>query len=113
VPTIREPDGLALSSRNAYLTPSERAIAPLLYTVLVHTANELQAGADVAKATADAAAALQRAGFAPVEYVTLADPETLQPLTAVNGDARLLAAAWLGRARLIDNVAVAPAVGYV
>lgn len=108
VETVREPDGLAMSSRNAYLTPSERASAPLLFRVLNCAAGELQRGSEVAAATARAAEALRKGGFQSVDYVALVDPETLRPIADVKKATRLLAAAWLGRARLIDNVSVAP-----
>lgn len=107
-PTLREPDGLAMSSRNAYLGPDERARAPRLYQILSQVAAELAQGAAVAERTAWAVAELERAGFAPVDYVEARDADTLAPVgERVTRPARLLAAARLGRARLIDNVAVA------
>ena len=104
-PTVREADGLAMSSRNAYLTPEERRIAPVLNREL------LKAAANPTRpAIAAAGAAILDAGFRSIDYVELRDAESLQPVTApVSRPARLLAAAWLGKARLIDNVAVAPA----
>lgn len=109
VATVREPDGLALSSRNAYLTADERRRAPALHRALAALAAAVAGGAaDVAGEAARAAEALRRAGFDPVDYVAVVDAETLAPLTGPpRRPARAMAAAALGRARLIDNVAVA------
>jgi pantoate--beta-alanine ligase len=109
VTTVRELDGLALSSRNLYLSRAERAVAPALYRVLGETAERLEAGERAASALADAAAALMRAGFAELDYVEACDALTLAPLERADRPGRLLAAAWLGKTRLIDNVPVAPA----
>jgi len=109
VTTVREPDGLALSSRNLYLSPGERAVAPALYRVLGDTAARLEAGEAAAPALADATAVLRRAGFGKIDYVEACDALTLQPLERADRPGRLLAAAWLGKTRLIDNVPVAPA----
>jgi pantoate--beta-alanine ligase len=107
VPTWREPDGLALSSRNRYLTPAERAVAPLLYRSLADLAAEVADGrADCAPAAARATERLRQAGFDAVDYVAVADAATLAPLTRVAGPARVLGAVRIGRTRLIDNVAV-------
>ena len=109
VPTLREPDGLALSSRNAYLSPEERAVAPALHRVLVEASERIVRGEDsVAAALEEGHAALLGAGFAKVDYVEVADGETLQPLKRLDRAARILAAAWLGKTRLIDNLAIAP-----
>lgn len=109
VATVREPDGLALSSRNAYLTVDERRRAPALHRALAAMAAAMAAGAaDVAGEVARAAEALRLAGFDPVDYVAAVDAETLAPLTGPpRRPARAMAAATLGRARLIDNVPVA------
>lgn len=109
VATVREPDGLALSSRNAYLTVDERRRAPVLHRALAALAAAMAAGAaDVAGEVARAAEALRLAGFDPVDYVAAVDAETLAPLTGPpRRPARAMAAATLGRARLIDNVPVA------
>ncbi len=135
--TVREPDGLALSSRNAYLTPDERAVAPALHRVLMNVAGK--AGGIVRGTSGEApsrrprpaplvrdpqraheepqlpqieaiceaaALALQTAGFAKVDYVAVRDAETLEVVTArTDRPLRVLAAAWLGQTRLIDNVA--------
>src|SRR5579883_2458008 len=109
VPTVREADGLAMSSRNWYLTPQERAAAPALYRVLSGIAGRLAGGAAAAPLLAEGRAALAAAGFEPVQYLALCDAETLAPLARADRPARLLAAAYLGKTRLIDNVAVGPA----
>src|ERR1700712_547943 len=106
VPTIREADGLALSSRNRYLNPEERAVAPRLHAVLARIAAALREGAAAAPLRAEGIAELSAAGFDPVQYLEVRDAETLAPLERVDGPARVLAAAYLGRTRLIDNVAV-------
>jgi pantoate--beta-alanine ligase len=105
VPTVREPDGLALSSRNRFLTPDERAASPRLFAVLEAAARALAAGGEAPATLTSARDALSRAGF-QVDYVALVDGATLQPLPRVNRNARLIAAARLGAVRLIDNVAV-------
>jgi pantoate--beta-alanine ligase len=108
VATVREADGLALSSRNAYLTPAQRKIAPALQRALAAASAALTQGAAV-QATLDAAqAAILKAGFDAVDYVELRDAESLAPLALPARPARLLAAARLGKTRLIDNLAVDP-----
>jgi len=107
VPTTREPDGLALSSRNAYLSADERARAPELQRALAEAAAALAAGVETGAALAAARARLAAAGFDPIDYVELRDAETLGS-PAPGRPARLLAAAWMGKTRLIDNVPVAP-----
>ena len=108
VPTVREPDGLALSSRNGYLSAGERAIAPTLYATLRATAERWRAGERDFAALEDAAKAqLMAAGFKP-DYVEIRRAHDLQrpaPEDAAT-DLRIFAAAWLGRARLIDNLAI-------
>jgi len=97
VATIREADGLALSSRNAYLTSDERFIAPMLYKVV----SEVARGRD----PAEGAQALHASGFTRIDYLEVRDAETLEPFDAASGrPGRVLAAAWLGKTRLIDNV---------
>lgn len=106
MPTIREPDGLALSSRNAYLSSDERTRAPALHQTLRACAARIAAGDPVAQVTADGAAALARAGFA-VDYLEARHAETLAPIDAkADGPIRLLVAAKLGTTRLIDNIGV-------
>jgi pantoate--beta-alanine ligase len=107
--TVRAEDGLALSSRNAYLTPAERAVAPRLNAVLRELAHAAAAGAPLAEAEAAAAGALLAAGFASVDYIEVRNADDLSRLSpGPVGDipARALAAAWLGKTRLIDNLAV-------
>ncbi len=106
VPTVRYSDGLAISSRNAYLSADQRAVAPALYATIKDVARGIAAGDDVARACADGRDAIVQAGFAEVDYLECADAETLAPVTSPGRPARVLAAAHLGRARLIDNVPV-------
>jgi pantoate--beta-alanine ligase len=106
VPTVREQDGLALSSRNAYLSESERAAAPTLYRVLKECAARIAGGALIAQVLDEGGAAIERAGFA-LDYLEARHADTLQPVASVkDGPIRLLVAARIGRTRLIDNVAV-------
>ena len=105
VATVRELDGLALSSRNRFLTEAHRAVAPRLFAVLQATAQELATGGQAAGPLNSAHRALEHAGF-QVDYVALVDGPTLQPLATWRDPARLIAAARLGSVRLLDNVAV-------
>jgi len=105
-PTVREPDGLALSSRNARLSPGARAVAPALHAAMQAAAASIRAGGAVTGALAEAARAVEAAGFERVEYMELRDAASLAPLDAADRPARLLAAAWLDGVRLIDNIAV-------
>jgi pantoate--beta-alanine ligase len=106
VATVREADGLALSSRNLYLSPDERRTAPLLHRVLREAASALAARPDaVAAVLARGIVTLSDAGFA-VDYLELRDAATLAPLPGLDRPARLLVAARLGRTRLIDNIPV-------
>lgn len=105
VPTVREADGLALSSRNRYLSPEERAVAPRLHAVLAGIAAAARGGSPVAGPVANGRAALEAAGF-QVQYLAVCDARTLAQVDRVEAPARVLAAAFLGRTRLIDNVAV-------
>ncbi|MEQ8192968.1 MAG: pantoate--beta-alanine ligase [Rhodospirillales bacterium] len=106
VPTVREPDGLALSSRNRYLDAHERRIAPTLYRTLTEAAGKVRTGEGIKAVEAWAAETLAAAGFAKVDYVTVRDAATLAPFDHTGGPGRVLAAAKLGKARLIDNVPV-------
>jgi len=107
VPTVREADGLALSSRNIYLSVEERRIAPHLYRVMCEAAAAIAGGEPPARALRRATTVLGEQGFR-VEYLELRDAATLAPLTDTPTEpARLLAAVHLGRTRLIDNIAVA------
>lgn len=109
VPTVREADGLALSSRNAYLSEDERARAVALPDALREAAASISGGGDVAEVLAAAVAKLEAAGFAPIDYVELRDADSLAPVAELERSARLLAAARIGRTRLIDNIPVDPA----
>jgi pantoate--beta-alanine ligase len=106
VPTVRERDGLAMSSRNVYLSPDERAVAPTLHRVLTLCAKKIAEGHSVATILSEGREAITRAGFA-LNYLEARHAETLAPLvSAKDGPVRLLVAAKLGRTRLIDNVGV-------
>ena len=105
VPTVREADGLAMSSRNAYLTADERARAPALHKAITTAAADIAKGGDIAAALAAAREAIVKAGFGTIDYVEARHAETLQPLKS-GEPGRVLAAAHMGRARLIDNVAI-------
>ena len=105
VQTVREPDGLALSSRNRFLTKDGRMRAPRLHDVLHGTARVLAAGGPAAEPLAAAQRELTREGFV-VEYFALVDGPTLRPLPAAAPGARLVAAARLGAVRLIDNLPI-------
>jgi pantoate--beta-alanine ligase len=106
VPTVRDADGLALSSRNAYLTPDERRRASALPRVLNETAGKIQNGSVIADALKSGRENLLMAGFASVDYLELADTETLAPLDDLYAAARLLVAARMGITRLIDNISI-------
>ncbi len=114
-PTVREPDGLAMSSRNAYLTPEQRRAAVALPGAMQAAIAAIAAGCDPATALAAAEQALLSAGFAAIDYLTLADADTLTPISAPGNvpgsapasapaNARLFAAARIGSTRLIDNM---------
>jgi pantoate--beta-alanine ligase len=104
VPTVREKDGLALSSRNAYLSAGERAIAPTLHRVLKHCASRIAAGDQFAPVLDEGARAIEQAGLR-LDYLEARDAATLAPVNSrADAPVRLLVAARLGRTRLIDNV---------
>jgi pantoate--beta-alanine ligase len=106
VATVREPDGLALSSRNRFLAPEERALAPRLAATMRGVAEALADGTTpAAPALAEAEAAFRRDGFG-VDYLALVEAESLRPLAAADRQARLIAAARLGTVRLLDNMPV-------
>jgi len=105
VPTTRAADGLALSSRNRLLSAAERLVAPQLYKTLETLALALKEGGEVERSITEAVERLRVAGFS-TDYIALVHAETLEPLTRTEPPARLILAAKLGMARLIDNVAV-------
>ncbi|HEX8899578.1 pantoate--beta-alanine ligase [Vitreimonas sp.] len=104
--TVREHDGLAMSSRNAYLSEDERRIAARLNLILHDTIKAVRAGEPIAEAEAEATRHVIAAGFTSVDYVSIRDADTLGPISDLSRPARILAAAWLGKTRLIDNMAV-------
>ena len=105
-PIVRESDGLAMSSRNAYLSAGERTAAPTLHRVLMDSADQIARGAELVRVIEHGRAAIERAGFV-LDYLEARNADTLRPVgSAQDGPIRLLVAAKLGRTRLIDNVAV-------
>jgi pantoate--beta-alanine ligase len=109
-PTVREADGLAMSSRNAYLSPPERAVAGKLNVVLREAVAALEAGGKIFETESKAYDTLLGIGFGPIDYVAVRDANDLTPLATerLEKPARLLAAAWLGKTRLIDNFPIRP-----
>ncbi len=106
VKTVREKDGLALSSRNAYLAPAERSVAPVLYRVLKDSAARIKRGETIARTLEDGVGEIMRAGFA-LDYLEARHARTLEPAASrQDGPIRLLVAAKIGKTRLIDNIAV-------
>jgi pantoate--beta-alanine ligase len=104
--TVRERDGLAMSSRNVYLSPEERAAAPMLYRTMQDAAKQLRAGADLHATLAQATKLIAGAGF-NLDYLEARHAETLLPITSAgDGPVRLLVAAKIGTTRLIDNIGV-------
>jgi pantoate--beta-alanine ligase len=104
--TVRERDGLAMSSRNVYLSPEERQTAPVLYRAMKESVRRLRAGEDAAAAMAGSAAMITEAGFT-LDYFEVRHAESLAPIGSLkDGPMRILVAAKLGKTRLIDNVAV-------
>jgi pantoate--beta-alanine ligase len=106
VPTVREPDGLALSSRNSYLSSDERSRAVALPEALQHARTSILEGAPVSPTLEIARKLLAKAGFSRIDYFALVDASNLEPLDEPKGEMRLIAAAIIGEARLIDNLAV-------
>jgi pantoate--beta-alanine ligase len=111
-PTVREQDGLALSSRNVYLDPAARGAAPRIARTLDHASAAFRRGVtDAARLLADARAALAAEPLFKVEYVELVDPERLAPEPTAAATSILAVAVWLGRTRLIDNVILGEGTG--
>ena len=104
--TVRERDGLAMSSRNVYLSPEERRTAPVLYRAMKESAGRLRAGDDIEAAMAAGTELIVGAGFT-LDYFEVRHAETLAPIASLkDGPMRILVAAKLGKTRLIDNVGV-------
>jgi pantoate--beta-alanine ligase len=103
---LRETDGLAMSSRNAYLKPNERVVAGRLNVILAEAIELAKSGSEIAGIETDAANGLMRAGFSSVDYVAIRDAETLKRIDSLARPARILAAAKIGATRLIDNMAL-------
>ena len=103
-PTIRERDGLALSSRNIYLNKEQRSVAPGLHRILIETAEHYHTSNNSNQAISKGKMALIESGFTKVDYIAICDPATLNQAEQNTGSVRVLGAAWLGRTRLIDNV---------
>lgn len=106
VPTHRAEDGLALSSRNAYLSEVERTAAPTLHQAMQTAATSIVGGADIEVSLDEAKAKITKAGFGPIDYLELVHADTLEPMREFVNPARMIAAAKLGSTRLIDNIAV-------
>jgi pantoate--beta-alanine ligase len=105
VPTVREADGLALSSRNQYLSPEERQAAPALFRALQEAVGGIRAGEQsVERVRASALAVLSASPLIRVEYFEVVDSDELQPVQAITAPVRIAAAIWLGKTRLIDNI---------
>lgn len=104
--TVREGDGLAMSSRNARLDPVARRTAPALYASMTRSAAAIRAGGDPVQALADGRVSVLKAGFDSVEYIELRNAATLGPPQGPDRPLRMLAAAWVGGVRLIDNIPV-------
>ena len=105
-PTIREEDGLALSSRNIYLDPKSRSIAPSMFSILSQHASNISNGSDIKKSLKLARQNMHDLGFDKIDYLDLRNSQTLEACSDLKQPSRLFAAAWLGSTRLIDNLAI-------
>lgn len=105
-PTIREADGLAMSSRNVRLSAEERQIAPALWRAMQAAAEAIRGGADPAAVLAEARVRILSAGYREIEYLEIRSAEGLRPVADLAEPVRMLAAAWLGDVRMIDNIVV-------
>ena len=105
-PIIRAKDGLALSSRNVYLSDNERLLAPLLYKVLNEILDDAKNGEQFTKILNNAKLKLLNSGFTKIDYLKICDNKNLKELSNFSPDARVLVAAWIGNTRLIDNIEV-------
>lgn len=104
--TVREADGLAMSSRNRYLSADERRTAPLIHRTISGVAARILEGGNADEACAEAAQRLTAGGFGKIDYVAVRDAATLGAYDPAKGAGRVLVAAWLGKTRLIDNIAI-------
>jgi pantoate--beta-alanine ligase len=105
-PTVREADGLAMSSRNRYLSPDERRTAPIVHQVIEEVARRVRAGGAIDAACDVATEKLRVSGFGTIDYVAVRDATTLKAFDPAKGAGRVLVAVWLGKTRLIDNIAI-------
>ena len=106
-PTVREPDGLAMSSRNEYLTPKERKVAPTLYKSLLLAKELIESGERNPKVIIDAMRnMIEKTGLFRIQYIEVVDADTLRPVKKIDGKVMIALAAFLGKARLIDNIIV-------
>jgi pantoate--beta-alanine ligase len=108
VPTVREPDGLALSSRNQHLSDAERALAPALFRALCAARDAVAGGAGPHEAKRRAVESIHADERLRLEYLELVDPRTFQPVESVAGPVVAAGALWVGKTRLIDNVLCTP-----
>ena len=109
VPIYRDADGLALSSRNAYLNEAERAAAPVLFRALMLARKMIEEGERKSSVVREAAGSILAAQpLARVEYLQIVDPIEVQPVDEIAAEVRIAGAVWIGKTRLIDNVAAAP-----
>ncbi|OGH01912.1 MAG: pantoate--beta-alanine ligase [Candidatus Lambdaproteobacteria bacterium RIFOXYD1_FULL_56_27] len=108
-PTLREPDGLAMSSRNARLSPDQRAEAMLLYKALSYCKDRIEAGAkDASELIAEMAGIVESSVAAVVDYIAISDPKDLSPVNVIESEVLVSLAVYLGQVRLIDNLKVSP-----
>lgn len=108
-PIVREPDGLAMSSRNVYLTPEERAEAPIIYQSLLWACEQVKKGErDAGTLRQQVIQRIEQAPPAHIDYVEIVDAETLEPISTIERPARIAVAVYFGKARLIDNMALVP-----
>ena len=109
MPTVREADGLAVSSRNQYLSPQERRVAPILYRALQAAQQEIAEGVlDYGEARKRGLTVLEQDQSVKVEYLEIVDPEEMQPVERITGPVRVAGAIRIGAIRLIDNLLTAP-----
>ena len=105
VPTVREPDGLAMSSRNRHLNAEARRLAPCLYQLLLQAREKISSGENRSSSiVAAVCATLPHSDKLKLEYLQIVDPETMQPVDIIAGPVRIAAALWVGTTRLIDNL---------